>query len=164
MLSSPKNTFCTGEMQQHRQQQQPDPMRPFLGSAADPLHPLTAMLLGSPHTFGNKLQKAALQDLIREDDARQMDALIAKLDAMRTMQAPAVPAAEKGPRRDAKGAALLYSHWCWSLLLSSQYAPPASSGMPLAIGFRHHDDYVNCICLMWLLCFQPDAVLRVSAH
>ena len=83
-------------------------MRPLLGSAAGPLHPSSSALLTSLQCFGNKLQKAAWQDLVREDDARQMDALIAKLDSMRTLQAPAVPAAEKGSRRETKGAASNY--------------------------------------------------------
>lgn len=100
----------TGEAQQQQQQQlqqhQPDPMRPLLGCAANPLHSFTSLLLGSPQSFGNKHQKAALQDLIREDDTRQMDALIAKLDSMRKMQPPAAPVADKGCRRDTKGAVL----------------------------------------------------------
>ena len=88
-------------------------MRPLLGSAADPLHPPSSTLLSSMQCIGSRMQKAAWQDLIREDDARQMDALIAKLDSMRTMQAPAVPAADKGPKRDAKGTLIL--HICYAL-------------------------------------------------
>lgn len=88
-------------------------MQPLLGSAADPLHPASSTLLSSMQCIGSRMQKAAWQDLIKEDDARQMDALIAKLDAMRTMQAPAVPGADKGPKRDAKGT--LFLHVCYGL-------------------------------------------------
>ena len=63
-------------------------MRPLLGSAADPLHPSSLTLLAGLKPSNPKLQRAVWQDLMREDDARQMDALIAKLDSMRTQQAP----------------------------------------------------------------------------
>ena len=64
-------------------------MRPLLGSAAvDPLRPTSLTLLAGLKSASPKLQKAVWQDLIREDDARQMDILIAKLDSMRTQKAP----------------------------------------------------------------------------
>ena len=59
-----------------------------MGSAADPLHPNSLTLLAGLKPSNPKLQRAVWQDLIREDDARQMDALIAKLDSMRTQKAP----------------------------------------------------------------------------
>lgn len=62
--------------------------RPLLGSAADPLHPHSLTLLAGLKPSNPKLQKAVWQDLIREDDARQMDALIAKLDMMRAQKPP----------------------------------------------------------------------------
>ena len=67
-----------------------DAMRPLLGSAADPLHPHNLTLLAGLKPSNPKLQKAVWQDLIREDDAKQMDALIAKLDCMRSQKPPDV--------------------------------------------------------------------------
>ncbi|KAL3146307.1 hypothetical protein ABBQ32_003004 [Trebouxia sp. C0010 RCD-2024] len=70
------------------QAQAAGPMRPLLGSTADPLHPSSLVLLAGLKPASPKLQKAVWQDLIREDDARQMDVLIAKLDSMRAQKAP----------------------------------------------------------------------------
>ena len=77
-------------------------MRPLLGSAADPLHPSSLTLLAGLKPASPKLQKAVWQDLIREDDARQMDVLIAKLDSMRILKAPDTKPA-KPPRKDQSG-------------------------------------------------------------
>lgn len=82
--------------------QQSDPLTPLLGSAASPLQAPSLSLLAALQPFDSKLQKAAWQDLIRDEDAKQMDVLIAKLDAMRVQQAPVVPTAA-GPKKDAKG-------------------------------------------------------------
>ncbi|DBA92116.1 TPA: hypothetical protein ACH3X1_015842 [Trebouxia sp. C0004] len=70
--------------------QNADAMRPLLGSAADPLYPHNSTLLAGLKPSNPKLQKAVWQDLIREDDAKQMDALIAKLDSMRSQRPPDV--------------------------------------------------------------------------
>ncbi|KAA6423279.1 MAG: hypothetical protein FRX49_06731, partial [Trebouxia sp. A1-2] len=67
-----------------------DALRPLLGSAADPLHPHNLTLLAGLKPSNPKLQKAVWQDLVREDDAKQMDALIAKLDSMRSQKPPDV--------------------------------------------------------------------------
>ena len=78
-------------------------MRPLLGSAAaDPLHPTSLTLLAGLKPASPKLQKAVWQDLIREDDARQMDILIAKLDSMRAQKAPEIRPA-KPVRKDSSG-------------------------------------------------------------
>lgn len=77
-------------------------MRPLLGSTADPLHPSSLVLLAGLKPASPKLQKAVWQDLIREDDARQMDVLIAKLDSMRAQKAPDTKPA-KPARKDQSG-------------------------------------------------------------
>lgn len=77
-------------------------MRPLLGSAADPLHPSSLTLLAGLKPASPKLQKAVWQDLIREDDAKQMDALIAKLDSMRAQKAPEMRTV-KPARKDQSG-------------------------------------------------------------
>ena len=78
-------------------------MRPLLGSAAvGPLHPTNLTLLAGLKPASPKLQKAVWQDLIREDDARQMDILIAKLDSMRAQKAPETKTA-KPVRKDPSG-------------------------------------------------------------
>ena len=80
----------------------PGAVKPLLGSAADPLHPHNLTLLAGLRPSNPKLQKAVWQDLIREDDARQMDALIAKLDSMRAQKPPEVRPS-KPVRRDQAG-------------------------------------------------------------
>ena len=84
-----KSEFC-GSSSAGGSMQGADTMRPLLGSAADPLHPHNLTLLAGLKPSNPKLQKAVWQDLIREDDAKQMDALIAKLDSMRSQKAPDV--------------------------------------------------------------------------
>lgn len=79
-----------------------DAMRPLLGSAADPLHPSSITLLAGLKPSSPTLQRALWQDLMREDDARQMDALIAKLDSMRTQKPPELRPA-KPLRKDQPG-------------------------------------------------------------
>ena len=82
--------------------QGPGGVKPLLGSAADPLHPPSLTLLAGLRPSNPKLQKAVWQDLIREDDARQMDALIAKLDSMRSQKPPEVRPS-KPVRKDSAG-------------------------------------------------------------
>lgn len=78
-------------------------MRPLLGpAAADPLHPTSLTLLAGLKPASPKLQKAVWQDLIREDDARQMAVLIAKLDSMRAQRAPETKP-PKAVRKDPSG-------------------------------------------------------------
>lgn len=73
-------------------------MRPLLGpAAADPLHPTSLTLLAGLKPASSKLQKAVWQDLIREEDARQMDVLIAKLDSMRAPDMKPAKAVKKDP-------------------------------------------------------------------
>ncbi len=86
-------------------------MRPLLGSAADPLHPHSSTLLAGLKPCNPKLQRAVWQDLIREDDARQMDALIAKLDSMRA-QKPPETRPSKPTKRDQGGEATCQADCC----------------------------------------------------
>lgn len=66
------------------------------------MHPTSLTLLGGLKPASPKLQKAVWQDLMREDDARQMDILIAKLDSMRAQKAPEMKTA-KPIRKDPSG-------------------------------------------------------------
>ena len=66
------------------------------------MHPTSLTLLAGLKPASPKLQKAVWQDLIREDDARQMDILIAKLDSMRAQKAPEIRPA-KPVRKDSSG-------------------------------------------------------------
>lgn len=85
-----------------RHSEGPGLRRPLLGSAADPLHPTSLTLLAGLKPASPTLQKAVWQDLIREDDARQMDVLIAKLDSMRAQKAPDMKPV-KPARKDQSG-------------------------------------------------------------
>ena len=80
-----------------------DAQRPLLGTAADPLHPASLTLLAGlkPSSPISKLQRAVWLDLLREEDARQMDALVAKLDAMRVQKAPEAKVSKPTKREQA---------------------------------------------------------------